>query len=910
MKKKLPGRAPALYALLLASSVACADPTYQFDIPGSTLDAALRQFASQTGLQIAYFTKIAAGRTAPAVSGTLTAEEALHTLLNASGLTFERIDDGTIAIHGASARPLAAADPIAMQTHPQQYSLRMASSGAAPPEPANVAREPTGSSAAELRDVATLDEVVVTGSHIRGVQNDTAPVMTFDRSYIERSGYSNMMQFVQSLPMNFKGGASGSSEVASFGNASFSGQNLTRGTGFNLRGLGSVSTLTLINGRRVAPSAQGQFVDVSTIPMSAVERVEILTDGASAIYGADAVAGVVNIILRKDFEGAETGVEYGQTTDGVLDEQRISQTVGTHWRSGNALVTGEFYSRDPLDVRDRDFIVDAGALGPTYLLPRRKLGTMLFALDQAVGEKLDLSSTVLYSYEEVDMLSRDADQVTSLTQSPITNQWSASLGAGYDAFADWRLSLDGTLAQVESHTGFDYTDIETQQPVLLIKDYKDRFNTFSLDAKADGSLFTLPGGPVRLAVGVAYREDDLRSTRVRVIPPTGFEVRAIDSRQVKSAFAEVYVPLIGEHQGIAGARRVDLSIAERYDDYSDFGSTSNPKIGIVWTPIDGLDLRAAYSTSFRAPTVAEKSLANRGTQISTGVIDSADGTGVAPIFYLMGSAPLTAEESDNIAVGFTFRPQSLPSAELSVNYFDIDYTNRISVPPYDNGTLSRRADFGELVTDIADDAAAQAYLDQRIAMGDVFLDWEETGAAGVRHALDLRQKNAARTQISGFDITASYTFQHDQDTFGINLNVSHLNEIMTSLTRSTTTFDQIDRYNEPLDWRARAMGTWTRGGLSTTMVVSYSDAYVNDSLLVNEPIDSWTTIDLNLSYDFSGRTPSSFLEGVKVAFSVSNLLDEDPPRATTPSFLDPIGYDVFNADALGRFVSARFTKRW
>lgn len=907
MKKKSLCHAAALSALLVASSAVSAAPTYQFDIRGATLAAALKQFATQSGLQIAYFTKVAEGRTAPTVSGTLTAEEALRTLLNASGLTFERIDEGTIAIHGAQASPVAAArDTIAMEPQFKPYGLHLASTGAAQVEAMNTAREPAAA-AAEAREVMTLDEVVVTGTHIRGVPNDTAPVMVFDRGYIERSGYSNMMQLVGSLPINFSGGASGSSEMAPFGNSFNFGQNLTRGTGFNLRGLGSVSTLTLINGRRIAPSAQGQFVDVSTIPLSAVERVEILTDGASAIYGAEAVAGVVNIILRKDFDGAETTLHYGSATDGSVDEQRVSQTMGMNWDGGNALVIGEFYQRDPLDVRDRDYIMEAGAIGPTYLLPRRKLATLLFALDQELTEKLDLSSTVLYSYEEVDMSNMSSNGELLGIQTPITNQWSAAVGLGYDAFADWRFSLDGTVAQVEPHTGLEYSNPQTNEYQLLIRDYQDRFSTWSLDAKADGSLFTLPGGAVRLAIGGSYREDELRSTRVRVVPARGFEVRAMGSRQVTAAFAELYVPLVGEHQGVSWAKRVDLSLAARYDDYSDFGSTTNPKIGLVWTPVEGLDLRAAYSTSFRAPSVAENAVATRGMQITNDAFELADGSAV-PVFSLSGSAPLVAEESDNIAVGFTWRPASLPAAELSVNYFKIDYTNRISTPPYDYGALSRRDEFGTLITEIPDDAAAQAYLDQRLAAGDLFFDYLETGAAGVRYVIDLRQQNAARTQASGFDVTATYTWQREVDTVAFNLNVTHMNEILTSLTRSSTTFDQVDRYNQPLDWRARAMATWTRGGMSTTLVVNHADDYINDSLATDVAIDAWTTLDLNVSYDFSAAR--SLLAGARIAVGISNLLDEEPPFAGGPLFSEPIGFDAYNADAMGRFITARFTKRW
>ncbi|HEY0682139.1 MAG TPA: TonB-dependent receptor [Steroidobacter sp.] len=893
-------RAVALMApLLLVTQLALADPTYEFNIRGASLQSALRQFADQTGLQISYFTKIAEGHTAPEVSGTLTAEAALKLLLKASGLTFERIDPRTLAIYPAPpAQDVTATSNETAAAPPRSKPLRIAR--AAERSEARTTHEPVAPGH------SIIEEVISTGSHIRGVLNETAPVTVLDRRYIERSGFTNLMQLVSSLPMNFKGGTSGATEVAAFGMAPNVGQNLTRGTGFNLRGLGSVATLTLINGRRVAPSAQGQFVDVSTIPMSAVERVEILTDGASAIYGADAVAGVVNIILRKDFQGAETGWEYGATTDRSLDEHRVSQMAGSNWESGNALFIAEYYRRSNLSIEDRDYILEAGAETPSDLLPHRKLGTMVFTLDQQLPANFDFATHFTYSYEEVDV--RNTMHGYLEEQTPDTNQWSAGLSLGYEPAGDWRISLDGSIARVETNSDFTYWWLDTGEMTDQLQDYRDKYRTWSSDLKADGTLIALPGGPMRLAVGSSYRKDDLISTRYRTVPNTGFEVRADDTRDVTSLYAELYVPIVGAEQDLTWAKRIDVSLAGRHDDYSDFGSTFNPKFGVVWTPVDSLDLRATYSTSFRAPNVAEKALVRRPVQISSGYLFDPSGAGdLIPIFYLNGSRELTAEESDNVALGFTFRPRSLEGLELSLNSFHIEYTNRIEAVPYDEGALSRRDEFGQFISEIPDDAAA-AWLADRLAEGWVFMDWEGIGSTGVRYLYDLRQQNAARTELQGFDATLLYKFNLARDAFDLQLDVTHLGEILTSLAEDTPRFEVVDTYNQPLDWRFRLMGTWIRGGLSTTVAVNHADSYVNDSQAIDVPIGSWTTADLNVSYDFDGRTQSSLLEGTRIAVGVSNVTDREPPRAISPLF--PVGFDVFNADAMGRFVSASVTKRW
>jgi iron complex outermembrane receptor protein len=886
--------------LLLVSSLALADPTYQFDIRGESLQAALRQFAEQSGLQVSYFTKIAEGHGAPPVSGTLTAEQALQTLLSASGLRFERIDSRTVAIYSAtSQREITAVsgETGAMQL-PRPKLMRLAR-----------ASENLGSSnetiAPNLRREEILEEVVSTGTHIRGVVNDTAPLIVMDRQYIERSGFTSMQQLVDSLPMNFKGGSSGATESAEFGAAPAYGQNLTRGTGFNLRGLGSVATLTLINGRRVAPSAQGQFVDVSTIPMSAVERVEVLSDGASAIYGADAIAGVVNIILRKDYEGAETSLIYGSASDGAFDNASLAQTFGTSWDTGNTLLVLEGRRRSALDVKDRDYMMEAGARAPTWILPDRKLGTLLFALDQQLPAGFDVSLNALYSYEEV--ITESSIQGALDRQTPFTNQWSAMLSLGYAAPGDWRITLDGTLGRVKTDTDFViiYPDGEIGG---LLQDYVDDFTTWGLDLKADGSLFDLPAGPVRLAVGGAYRNEDLISTRWRLVPNTGFEVRADDTRNVKAAFAELYVPIVGAAQQLSWAKRIDLSVATRHDDYSDFGSTTNPKVGLVWSPVESLDLRATYSTSFRAPNVAEKARGRRPQQVSTMRLPDPVTGELIGGFFIQGSMPLVAEESENLAFGFTFRPQAIAGLELSMNYFDIDYTNRIQSPPFDAGALSRRDEFGEVISDFASDAEAQAFLDAVLAAGGFFIDWEEIGTTGIRFLYDQRQKNAARARVSGFDANINYNLTLERDSFQLQLAAAHLRKLTVALSEQAKPFDMIDTYSQPLNWRFRALGTWTRGGFSGTLGISHSDKYRNDSQLIDVPVGSFTVIDLNLGYSFDDSMRGSFLEGVRVALNIGNLADRDPPRAVSPDY--PIGYDAFNADPAGRYITAFFTKRW
>ncbi|QQP94662.1 TonB-dependent receptor [Lysobacter enzymogenes] len=184
------------------------------------------------------------------------------------------------------------------------------------------AQAQTQDSAAE--PTTTLGRIEVTGSNIsRGDMETASPVQVVTRQDIDRSGKATLAEYLQTLTVDGAG-----SVPRTYGTGFAAG-----GTGVSLRGLGAGSTLVLLNGRRMAPygladDGQKVFTDLSVIPMDAVERVEVLKDGASAIYGSDAIAGVVNIILRKEFKGVSVRSSYGASGKGDGQQAKASVTFG------------------------------------------------------------------------------------------------------------------------------------------------------------------------------------------------------------------------------------------------------------------------------------------------------------------------------------------------------------------------------------------------------------------------------------------------------------------------------------------------------------------------------------------------------------------------------------------------------
>jgi len=200
--------------------------------------------------------------------------------------------------------------------------------------------------------------VTVTGSNIPRIADETAlPVQVITREEIDRTGVTSAQDLLQYI-------------TAATSSGNFNSNNVIGATTFglqtaSLRGLGGARTLVLLNGRRLGGFAgdqlNGQAVNLTAIPFAAIDRVEVLKDGASAIYGTDAIAGVINFILRKDYRGAEVNIQYGQPTRSPTDNGTVTDITATvgfgdltkdKW---NVLLTGNWHKEEALYQRDRNF---------------------------------------------------------------------------------------------------------------------------------------------------------------------------------------------------------------------------------------------------------------------------------------------------------------------------------------------------------------------------------------------------------------------------------------------------------------------------------------------------------------------------------------------------------------------------
>lgn len=339
--------------LFLAASFACnstaragnLDKVINFDIQAETLDKALLQFGAQAHVQLSFAPDSTITRLlTQELQGPYTGKEALTKLLQGTGLRYVEHEQ-TVEILRSLPRGATISRASPGGTPSQLHGSREAYGGdvnkSDPPEEQYKA------------NTAPLPKIVVTGSRLATASKEgPQEVQIYNREHIDQSGQNSIEAFISTLP-------SVSVVSPAFNNVNYS-------TTVKLRGLPIGTTLVLLDGRRLEGSgaAGGQYFDLSTIPLAAVQRVEVDQNGSSAVYGSDAIAGVVNIILKKDFSGFATDATYEGAKD--IRNVRSSFALGKQWLRGGFSVIGSYETAGGLLTSDRrlsasnDYTTDGG----------------------------------------------------------------------------------------------------------------------------------------------------------------------------------------------------------------------------------------------------------------------------------------------------------------------------------------------------------------------------------------------------------------------------------------------------------------------------------------------------------------------------------------------------------------------
>lgn len=851
------------------------DASQAYSIAAGKLADALDQLARQSKVQIIYPSDLVRGKTAPAVSGQMTWREVLQKLLAGNRLEWGFVNDTTVVIKR--------------------------SSGAAKPTQA----QPTAAPPAEQQKVTELERVTVTGSQIVGVHDIASPLQIYTREDIDQTGAGSVQRFIQTLPQNFKGGASEGTGSGFAGGGT--ADNLVEGTGVNLRGLGNDSTLVLVNGHRIAPgNVDGNFVDVSMIPATALDRVEVMPDGASALYGSDAVGGVVNFITRRDYQGAETRVRYGSVTEGNLDEYQFAQTFGKAWGSGSALLTYEYLRQSTLSLNDKSWVHDKFP-GPYDLLPEQKRKSLFANINQSIGDNVELFGDVTYANRRV----------------PNNHFSSSSFERNYQANIDaW--SADGGVRVALSHdfefeTSVSYATSDTKRTVIDLERGRltqAPINTgvFAWDTKLSGTLFHLPAGTVQFTAGTDYQTESYQHAD-QSNPRASYD----GNRNIWAGFTEVRIPLVGVDGGLP---RLEMTLAGRYEHYSDFGSTANPKVGLIWRPSTGLKFRGTWGKSFVAPLLSQLdpiSFQVAALQIPDPLAEPS-GKSVPAIFVFGGNPNLEPEKAKTWTVGFDWVSQGLSGLRANATYYNINYTNRITSPQYafvgavgnSLAPLDYENLLGQFITRNPPLTVVQHFVDTTSEFDDF------TGIPGgvdlttIAALMDYREANLSAIRTSGVDFGASYLWHPGTANMEVGLDGTYILKLDNLLAPGVPMIEAADTVFNPANLKLRARWTFDADPFNGALFVNYVDSYRDTRSNPSVPIASWTTLDAQLGYRFD--RPKGLLAGASLTLGAINLTDRAPPYVA-PSYSTLPGYssldfDGANADVRGRFVYVQAVKRF
>ena len=853
-------------------------------------------------------------------------------------------------------------------------------------------------------DSETLSEVVVTGSRIRGVAPIGSNLITVDRDVVVQSGALTASDLLRLQPQVANLGAAETPSPVQNGPA-----NVSRGSGVNLRGVGPQATLVLVDGRRLAPAGpRSTFVDPSAIPTIALERIEVVADGASALYGSDAIAGVANLILRRDFNGVEVDGRYGVGSDYNLNQ--IGAMFGQPWNSGHVMLAAEHSERSNLYGRDRDWytsdlrsqggvdqrsnICNPGNItvgGVSYAIPKGQNGSNLLpsslvagsrnlcdntpfsdilpeqrrnsavlSLKQDLGGPVKLHLDGLYSKREFETSVGPVGGTGALTVTvpasnafnrfgqPVTVRYSLLNEVGEDVVpgsaevisgtvgtevalpAAWRGDLSYTYSKSKdmsedrhrTNNGALNAALASANPATALNLFGDGANNNpatlaaitdslfiiggenelkSTQLQFDGPLFGLPGGEVRLAVGGEYREESVDSGATVGSSLASFRISHASARHIAAYYAEAFVPIVGSPNALLGVQRLDLSLAGRYEDYSDFGTTTNPKYGITWEPLNGLLVRGSYGTSFRAPSLVEADPLSSGSGIYPALfLDPTSPTGTTNGISFAGGNPANQpEEATTWTFGVDITPQQLSGFKVALTYFSLDYKKQISGLQGDPTVLQREAFYSQYITRNPTPQQVLALLASGLPNNGV----NPANPSLYQVIVDARSKNLGTTEMRGVDFNVSYPWTTGWGDFFAGINGSYLTSLKTAPSPTAPLVDVLDQINYPAKFRARGNLGWTRGGLSLATFLNYINSYENTLVTPAQTVSSWTTFDFNAVYDVGAAVSS--LRGLTVGLNVLNLFDRDPPFLNNSP-----GYDPQMASATGRQLSVSVGMRW
>jgi iron complex outermembrane receptor protein len=932
------------------------------------------------------------------------------------------------------------------------------------------------------------DRVVIVGTNIAGAAPVGSEPVVITAEEAGRTGLSNVADIVRRMPQVQMGVGD---DVGFQGGTSQQGYNQAQTETINLRGLGASATLILVDGRRVVGSgAVGTTTEANQVPLAALQRLEILPDGASAMYGSDAVAGVVNFVLRKDYEGFEATLRAGNQSGG--DEWGATLLGGTTWDDfggfggGNLLATYEHQDRESARAGDyarlrQDLrsiggpdlridganasvgfspnIISEGA--PNTTIPRAGNFTywgvpsgngtgvtsanvslnnpnlvdssdyrdwtgeqvrdqVALYLNQTLNESAEFFGALSYSRRETTSahpagtvrlalagtpflvaglpanqqvqystlkdgqtrtFSVDAETIGAVlgVRFDLPNEWAGEIYANLGRNEQCDSCVTGSLNQAAFAAQVQAGNINPLSSLALTDaqaatvygntSFRSRTTLDDFVAKFDGPLFELPAGTLKAAVGAEFRKESNANENVSRTGVTNalsvlstFDDTKL-SRDIGSIFAELNIPVIDAAMNIPLVQNLTLSAAARYDDYSDVGSTTNPRLGFTWDVTDQLSFFGNWGTSFRAPTVTDvnPNAVTSGTNFVAFNVNPLITNGAAPaipIFglpgranfaLLLGSNPdLKPEESENWSFGTRFEHEGL---ELGATLWNISYDNQIifpgTIPAFATSAFNpafappNYGGWGAFVIPINnpitcnnnDLSTADPVL--QAALASVNYDFVNAGGdfsaqsslqnafCQVNAIADSRITNVGSVEQRGVDFDARYSYTLGDVELLARLGVSRQLKHDISAQPGAPFVSQLGDLTQPsggFKWRGTAGLTAMWQGFDATVQSRYLGSITASNQFganglpggPNREVPAHLEFDLTIGYNATyDQAQFAGLKGWRAQLAVTNVMDDLPGIFFTNG--NSVGTAAWNTkygSPFGRTYSATLTARF
>lgn len=892
------------YSALSSALLACpsvhaetaAPAVIAFDIPAGSLQAALVAFASQSRLQLIYPPEAVAGRNVVAMRASLPVRVALQRLIEDTGLRIRQVDARVIVLEQTTAPAGARRKADLPPSERRSSSVSVAVVPGEAPGPKQTIVTEAGRAS---------EEIVVTGTRIRGADSPS-PRTVSTRKSLEDAGVTDMASFSRVLPQNFAGGQNPG--VAGGGDQG--GQsNLNNSTTLNLRGLGADATLTLINGHRLAYDALNQGIDISTIPLAAIERVEVVADGASALYGSDAVGGVANILLRRDYTGGQVTARYGGSTDGGNRQQQYTGVTGARWATGGLMVAADYSRGTAINASDRSYTRNLD--GSQTLLSRQSQVSAIVSGHQALGEIVTLELDAQFANRRSTKAT--AFTVTSnaltngLVNHPEVRSYAVTPVVRVKLPSDWEVSAEATRSVSRTAISSRRFTRGTQAPSRLI--YENRLT--NVEANAEGPLLHLPGGDARLALGGGYRNFALDINVSQTAAGVTRTTRdATEQRNSLFAYGELAVPIVGAENRSRLAYALHLSAAVRYERYEGIDQVATPKFGLVYAPHRDITLKGSWGRSFKIPTLNQVNQVQAGSLLLANLFspqpDPSLPAGATVLLVGGGNPSLRAERATTWTATVELRPQLVPGLELTATYFDVDYRQRIASPV--TSVLSALANpaFQNFIV-FNPPAERVLTIIQGLPEGLSNQSGQPFDAGQVAAIIDTSLRNTARERARGVDLSAEYRIDTGAEGRVLLTAAASYLDADRQLSAGQTVVERAGVIFAPPHWRARGGISWEGANVQLSAFLNHAGSVIDDRFSAPASIGPFTTLDLSGRIRTSATT--GLLRNIELRLSALNILNEkpDPIRTSDPA---AIPFDSTNESSTGRFLSLAVTKTW